>query len=487
MSYEILIGKSNLKPVSFNLGLANRHGLIAGATGTGKTLTLQSLAQGFSDLGVPVFITDIKGDLSGLAASGNVSNLKINERFKLLGIESINFKKCPVCFWDIFGEKGLPIRATISDMGPLMLSHLMSLNETQESVLQIVFKIADEMNLHMIDLKDLESLLTYTNDHAKELQDKYGLFSVASINAIRRGLLTLESEGARIFFGEPMLNINDFIQTDKEGNGIVNILSAEKLMLSPKLYATSLLWMLSELFENMPEVGDLEKPKLVFFFDEAHLLFNDTPKVLVEKIEQVVRLIRSKGIGIYFVTQSPTDIPDKILAQLSHRFQHALRAFTPKDKKTVSVVAETMRENPLFRTAEVITELAVGEALVSTLNSDGSPSIVERVYMIPPKSKIGLINEEERNLLIKKSNLLEKYEVTIDRNSAYEQLGELKTQTQKTSTKAEAPAEVKVRERSASKRQTVAEAVLKTTARTVANEVGKQIVRGLLGGIFGRR
>lgn len=486
MSYEILVGKSKLKSINFNLAMANRHGLISGATGTGKTLTLQSLAQGFSDSGVPVFISDIKSDLSGLAADGNANNPKINERFKLLGMENMIFKKAPVCFWDIFGEKGLPVRATISDMGPLMLSHLMSLNETQESVMQIVFKMADEMNLHLLDLKDLESLLAYANEHAKELQAKYGLFSVASINAIRRGLLTLESEGAKYFFGEPMLNINDLIQVDKEGKGIINILSAEKLMSSPKLYATSLLWMLSELFENMPEVGDLEKPKFVFFFDEAHLLFNDTPKVLVEKIEQVVRLIRSKGVGIYFITQSPLDIPDRILAQLSHRFQHALRAFTPKDKKTVNSVAETMRDNPLFKAADIITELAVGEALVSTLNLDGTPSIVERVYMTPPTSKIGPIADEDRKFLINKSNLLEKYGASVDRNSAYEQLNELKNKTENIKKNEDQLVNAKP-VRAESKRQTVAEAVLKTTARTVANEVGKQIVRGLLGGIFGRR
>lgn len=490
MSKFIRIGfvheSSGNRAIELASSIANRHGLIAGATGTGKTVTLQTLAQGFSEIGVPVFMADIKGDLSGLSQKGQI-NPKIQNRLDVLGLKDFQFQEAPVVFWDVFGQSGHPVRATISDMGPLMLARLLGLNETQEGVLNLVFKIADEKDLHLYDLKDLQAMLKYVADNAKDFQTQYGNISAASVGAIQRSLVAIESQGATQFFGEPMLNILDFIQTDFQGKGVINILSAEKLMMSPKLYAVFLLWMLSELFENLPEVGDLEKPKLVFFFDEAHLLFTDAPKVLVEKIEQVVRLIRSKGVGVYFVTQNPLDLPDTVLAQLGHRVQHALRAFTPKDKKAVNTVAETMRENAQFKTADVITELGVGEALVSVLDEKGVPSVTEKVLIVPPASKIGPITDSERQSLIKKSVLYGHYENEVDNESAFEMINS-KTKTQQNVLSSDETKKSKKETPSkASNRQSIGEAMAKTAARTVANEVGRQIIRGLLGGIFGGR
>jgi uncharacterized protein len=485
MPQDILIGKASDSNVTLNSSVANRHGLIAGATGTGKTLTLQTLAQGFSNIGTPVFLADIKGDLSGLSEMG-FDQPKIKARISELKIDNFKYEKSPVVFWDVFGENGHPVRATVSDMGPLMLSRMLNLNDTQEGVLNLIFKIADEKDLHLFDLKDLQSMLTYVADNAKEFQTGYGNISAASVGAIQRSLLTIETQGAAKFFGEPMLNILDFIQTDENGKGIINILSAEKLMLSPKLYAVFLLWMLSELFENLPEVGDVDKPKMVFFFDEAHLLFTDAPKALTEKIEQVVRLIRSKGVGIYFVTQNPLDLPDTVLAQLGHRVQHALRAFTPKDKKAVTTVAETMRENPKFKTAAVITELAVGEALVSVLLPNGTPSVTEKVLVVPPTSQIGPITPDQRKKIISSSALFGHYEKLTDSDSAFEKISAMKTIKTETANEEKKSTSVKSEKRSP-ERQSIGEAMVKTAARTMANEVGRQIIRGILGGIFGGR
>lgn len=498
---EILIGKSNnkeLKSITLNPAMANRHGLIAGATGTGKSVTLQSLAQSFSKIGVPVFLADIKGDLSGLAQKGS-DQPKIKARIDELKITDFNYAATPVMFWDVFGEQGHPVRATISDMGPILLSRLLGLNDTQEGVLNLIFKIADERALHLIDLKDLQSMLKYASDNAKEFQTQYGNISAASVGAIQRALLTLETQGAAKFFGEPMLNVLDFIQTEaSSGYGYINILAADKLMLSPRLYAMFLLWMLSELFQNLPEVGDLEKPKIVFFFDEAHLLFTDAPKALVEKIEQVVRLIRSKGVGVYFATQNPLDLPDTVLAQLGNRFQHALRAFTPNDKKAVQTAADTMRENPNFKTAEAITQLAVGEALVSILEKGGVPSITERVLVLPPSTQIGPITPDQRRSVIQASIIYGHYEKAIESESAFEKLQKITTSGSSASTQPEKKEEESsdfsfkdiLGGGSSTKRggrQSVGEAMVKSAARTVANEVGRQIVRGVLGGIFGKR
>ncbi len=486
MENKVLIG-ANLLDISKSVYLfgsvGNRHGLVAGATGTGKTITLQTLAEGFSKIGVPVFLADVKGDLSGMSQAG-VENPKISARLNDMKITDFLFEKNSVIYWDVFGKQGHPIRATISDLGPVMLARLLELNETQEGVLQLVFKIADEQNLKLIDLKDLQAMLKYVSDHAKEFQTKFGNVSAASVGAIQRSLLAIEQQGGTQFFGEPMFDIKEFIRLDNAGCGFVNILAADKLMTSPKLYAIFLLWLLSELFENLPEVGDLEKPKLVFFFDEAHLLFTDAPKSLVEKIEQVVRLIRSKGVGVYFVTQNPLDIPDKVLSQLGHRVQHALRAFTPKDKKSVDIVAQTMRTNPTFKTEDVITELAVGQALVSVLDQSGVPTVTERILIKPPQSQIGPITIETRKKLIEKSVIFGKYEGTIDAESAFEKI---QAMTAKALSEVEVPIPKKEKSEKISSRQSVGEAMVKTAARTVASEVGRQIIRGILGGIFGGR
>ncbi|AVO35185.1 helicase HerA-like domain-containing protein [Ottowia oryzae] len=403
-------------------GLANRHGLITGATGTGKTVTLQKIAESFSQIGVPVFMSDVKGDLTGISQTGSVGG-KMADILKERGLPAPTPVACPVTLWDVFGEHGHPVRATISDMGPLLLARMLDLNETQSGVLNLVFKIADDNGLLLLDLKDLRSMLTFVADNAKQFTTQYGNVSAASVGAIQRGLLTLESQGGDKFFGEPMLNIDDMMQT-VGGKGVVNILSADKLMTSPRLYATFLLWMLSDLYERLPEIGDPEKPKFLFFFDEAHLLFNDAPKALLERIELVVRLVRSKGVGVFFVTQNPIDVPDTVLAQLGNRVQHALRAFTARDQRAVKATAETMRGNPGLDIAQAITELATGEALVSLLDEKGRPSVTQRVYVLPPGSQIGPITDAQRATLVKESLVAGTYEEAVDRESAYEMLAQ---------------------------------------------------------------
>jgi len=415
----IFVGKSK-KPAVLTLALANRHGLVTGATGTGKTVTLQVLAEGFSRAGVPVFAADIKGDLSGIAAVGEAKDGLV-KRAKDLGFD-YEPDEFPVVFWDLFGAEGHPIRATISEMGPLLLSRMMDLNDTQEGVLNIAFRVADEQGLLLLDLKDLRAILSHLAEHAGELTTQYGNVSKATIGTIQRQLLVLENQGGVKFFGEPALALKDLMRTSSDGRGFVNMLAANKLMENPRLYATFLLWLLSELFEELPEVGDLDKPKLVFFFDEAHLLFNDSPKALLERIEQVVRLIRSKGVGVYFVTQNPIDVPDKVLGQLGNRVQHALRAFTPRDQKAVKAAAETFRPNPRLDTAKAITELAKGEALVSFLEGNGTPALVERVMIRPPSARMGPITPDERAAVMARSPVKGKYDVSIDADSAYEAL-----------------------------------------------------------------
>ncbi len=417
----LVIARAGDVDIALLPALANRHGAITGATGTGKTVTLQVLAEQLSRAGVPVFLADVKGDLSGLGAAGTLS-AKLAERVKTLGVPTPEFAACPVTFWDVWGEQGHPVRATISDLGPLLLSRLFNLNETQEGVLSLVFKVADDQGLLLLDLKDLRSLLQFVADNQAAFKTKYGNVSAASVGAIQRALTQIEQQGGERFFGEPMLNVQDLLQTDGNGHGLINILAADKLLQTPRVYACFLLWLLAELFEQLPEAGDLDKPKLVFFFDEAHLLFKEAPKALLEKIEQVVRLIRSKGVGVYFVTQSPLDIPETVLGQLGNRVQHALRAFTPRDQKAVKSVAETMRPNPKFDVREAITELAVGEALVSFLDERGSPSVTERAFIAPPGSRIGPLRAEERAALIKASIVASVYEQTVDRESAFELL-----------------------------------------------------------------
>jgi DNA helicase HerA-like ATPase len=416
----ILVGKADKKPEVMTLALANRHGLVTGATGTGKTVTLQVLAEGFSKAGVPVFAADIKGDLSGIAEVGEAKDAFVN-RAKSLGL-TYQPDQFPVIFWDVFGEQGHPVRATISEMGPLLLSRLMDLNDVQEGVLNICFRVADEQGLLILDLKDLRAMLGYLADHAAELTTQYGNVAKPTIGTIQRALLVLENQGGAKFFSEPALALKDFMRTDRDGRGIVNILVADKLMENPRLYATFLLWLLSELFEELPEVGDVDKPKLVFFFDEAHLLFTDAPKALLDKIEQVVRLIRSKGVGVYFVTQNPLDVPDKVLAQLGNRVQHALRAFTPRDQKAVRAAAETFRANPKLDTATVISELGKGEALVSFLEGNGTPAMVERCMVCPPTARVGPITPDERKAIMAASPVKGKYDQMIDSESAYEVL-----------------------------------------------------------------
>src|SRR3954452_19994505 len=415
----IFVGKSS-KPEFLTLALANRHGLVTGATGTGKTVTLQVLAEGLSNAGVSVFAADIKGDLSGIAELGEAKEAFVS-RAKSLGID-YQPDQFPVVFWDLFGEQGHPVRATISEVGPLLLSRLMDLYEVQEGVLNICFRVADEQGLLVLDLKDLRAMLGYISDHAAELTARYGNVSKTTVGTIQRQLLVLENQGANQFFGEPALMLKDFIRTDRDGRGYVNILAADKLMSNPRLYATCLLWLLSELFEQLPEVGDQPQPKLCFFFDEAHLLFTDAPKALLDKIEQVVRLIRSKGVGVYFVTQNPLDVPDKVLAQLGNRVQHALRAFTPRDQKAVRAAAETFRANPKLNTATVISELGKGEALVSFLEGNGTPSMVERCMVRPPSARVGPVSPEERAAVIKNSPVKGKYDSAVDSDSAYEML-----------------------------------------------------------------
>src|SRR5881275_3164260 len=420
MAEPILVAQSK-EPIFLLPKMANRHGLIAGATGTGKTVTLQTLAENFSARGVAVFMADVKGDLAGLSQPG-ANNPKVLERAKELKIDNFTGEACPVVFWDVFGEQGHPVRATVSEMGPLLLSRMMDLNDVQEGVLNIAFRVADEQGLLLLDMKDLRAMLQFIAEHADELTTQYGNVSKATIGTIQRALLVLENQGGAKFFAEPALDLKDFMRVDRDGRGVINILSADKLMESPKLYATFLLWMLSELFQVLPEVGDPDKPKLVFFFDEAHLLFDDAPKALMDKVEQVVRLIRSKGVGVYFVTQNPIDVPDKVLAQLGNRVQHALRAFTPRDQKAVRAAAETFRPNPKLDTARVIMELGKGEALVSFLEGGGTPTMVERCMVRPPSARVGPVSADERAAVIKNSPVKGKYDQTVDSDSAYEML-----------------------------------------------------------------
>ena len=423
MAQSFIIAKtSSGQALQFLPAMANRHGLVTGATGTGKTVTLQLLADRFSSIGVPVFLADVKGDLSGVAAAGSLTP-KLAERLKAIHVDPPDWRATPAVFWDVFGRRGFPVRATVSDLGPLLLGRLLELNATQEGVLAIVFKMADDRGLLLLDLKDLRAMLQVVGDNSRQFTTEYGNISTASIGAIQRGLLEIEQQGGHQFFGEPMLDIDDLLQTDGKGRGIVNVLSAEELIRAPKLYSTFLLWMLSELFERLPEVGDPDKPTLVFFFDEAHLLFDDVPPALVDKIEQVVRLIRSKGVGVYFVTQSPSDIPESVLGQLGNRVQHALRAFTPHDQKAVKVAAQTLRNNPAIDTERAITELAVGEALVSLLDEKGSPGIVERAWMSPPSSQIGPIADDQRDGIRKSfASMFGHYDQAVDRESAYEKV-----------------------------------------------------------------
>ena len=458
--------------------MANRHGLIAGATGTGKTVTLRVIAEKFCAIGIPVFMADVKGDLSGVCRPGQ-ENSKISERLKALGLEDFKFNGYQAVFWDLFGQQGHPVRSTISEMGPLLMARLLNLNETQSGVLNIVFKIADDNGMLLLDLKDLRAMLQHVGDNAAQFKTQYGNVSAASIGAIQRGLLALEEQGGDKFFGEPALVLDDLIQTDAQGRGMINILVADKLINAPKLYATFLLWLLSELFEQLPEVGDPEKPKLVFFFDEAHLLFNDAPEALLEKIEQVVRLIRSKGVGVYFCTQNPLDVPETVLGQLGNRVQHALRAFTPRDQKAVKAAATTFRQNKDLDVETVITELGVGEALVSFLDEKGQPNVVDRALIFPPQSQLPPLTPAEREQVIKQSTLYGHYEKVADRDSAYEMLKARTPQAQA----GHAPAS----SGSAWQGQTgeMLEALGKSAARAIGSQVGREIIRGVLGSIFG--
>jgi DNA helicase HerA-like ATPase len=495
MADPILVAKKDASEFYLLPGMANRHGVITGATGTGKTVTLQRMAEGFSQRGVPVFMADIKGDLTGISQPGG-GNPKVDERNKLLGLENVQFEAGPVTLWDVFGKQGHPLRATVSEMGPLLLARMLQLNDTQEGVLTLAFKYADENGLLLLDLKDLTALLQFVGENADELTTKYGNVSKASVGAIQRGLLQLDQQGAEDFFGEPAVKLDDFMQTIG-GKGVLNLLAADQLINSPKVYSTFLLWILSELFENLPEAGDLDKPKLVFFFDEAHLLFSDAPPALVEKVEQVVRLIRSKGVGVYFVTQNPADIPEKVLAQLGNRVQHALRAYTPQEQKAVKVAATTFRENPKLKTETVITELGVGEVLISMLDEKGVPSMVDRAFVVPPVGHIGAITPEQRAQLMSTSLVAGVYEAAVDRESAFELLQQKAQEKAAAHAQAEAQveaakqqaAEEKVARQAARAPDSMVEAIGKSVARSAASSIGRsigtQIVRGILGSIFG--
>lgn len=462
--------------------MANRHGLVAGATGTGKTVTLQVMAERFSRIGVPVFMADVKGDLSGISQKGG-GNAKVDARIQQLGLGEFEFEGSPVTFWDVFGEQGHPVRATVSEMGPLLFSRLLNLNETQAGVLNMVFKIADDEGLLLLDLKDLRSMLQYVGDNASQFKTRYGNVSAASIGTVQRGLLQLEQQGGEKFFGEPALDLDDLMQTDSKGRGMVNILAADKLLQSPMIYATFLLWLLSELFERLPEVGDLEKPKLVFFFDEAHLLFADAQPTLLQKIEQVVRLVRSKGVGVYFISQNPLDVPDVVLGQLGNRVQHALRAFTPRDQKAVKSAAQTFRTNPDLDVEKAITELGVGEALVSFLDEKGTPGIVQRAFVCPPYSRIGPIDAGQRQSLIAGSIVAGHYEKTVDRESAYELLT---SRFQQEKVQAEAQRQAAVKEKPRGRQpDSMFESVAKSTLRAMGSSAGRQLMRGILGGLMG--
>lgn len=485
--------------------MANRHGLITGATGTGKTISLQVLAETFSNMGVPVFAADMKGDLSGVAkVGGNKESVTKRVAQFNLSEKGFEYKSCPVQFWDVFGEQGHPVRTTISELGPLLLERLLMLNETQGAVLSLIFKIADDNDLLLIDLKDLQKMLQYVGDNRSAFTTEYGNISTQSIGAIQRNLARLESEGGEVFFGEPELNISDLIKTDNRGKGVINILAADKLMNSPRIYTTFLLWLLSDLFENMPEVGDLEKPKLVFFFDEAHMLFNDMPKILLEKVEQIVRLIRSKGIGVYFISQNPADIPETILGQLGNRIQHALRAYTPNDQKAVKVAANTFRPNPKFNTETAITELGTGEALVSFLDEKGAPNPVERAFVLPPEGQIGPITPEERLHITQSSLLYGVYEKEIDRISAFEIIAERMQADDLQKQQLEQQKQVEIQRREQEKAMREAERqkratkkddvfggllkdVGKSVTRNVSSQLGRTITRTILGAFFGKK
>jgi DNA double-strand break repair helicase HerA and related ATPase len=461
--------------------MANRHGLVAGATGTGKTVTLRVLAESFSRIGVPVFMADVKGDLSGLIKPGG-DKPKVAERVQTLGLQDFQFRAYPVVFWDVDGLQGHPVRTTISEMGPLLLGRLLNLNDTQSGVLTLVFKIADDNGLLLLDLKDLRAMLQYVGENARQFLNQYGNVSSASIGAIQRNLLALEHEGGDNLFGEPALNIQDFLQTSAKGEGIINILTADKLINSPKVYATLLLWLLSDLFEKLPELGDPAKPTGIFFFDEAHLLFSDAPKILLEKIEQVVRLIRSKGIGVYFCTQSPLDLPETVLGQLGNRVQHALRAYTPKDQKAVKTAAETFRANPKLNVVEAITELGVGEGLVSVLDEKGVPTPVQRAWVLPPQSRLTPLSPEERQQVIQGSIMRGRYEQAVDRESAYEILQARAGQAE---TAARSEALAKQQAKQAAQTGKVIESMARSAARSIGTQIGRQLSRGVLGTLFG--
>jgi DNA helicase HerA-like ATPase len=513
MAEPLLIAKNGATECHLLPGLANRHGLITGATGTGKTVTLQLLAENFSKSGVPVFMADIKGDLTGISQAGKLPD-KLRQVLQERGLPEPEPLACPTTLWDVFGAQGHPVRATVSDMGPLLLARMLGLNETQSGVLQLVFKIADDNGLLLLDMKDLRAMLQHVGDNASQFTTEYGNISAASVGIIQRGLLQIEAQGGDSFFGEPMLYVQDFLQTDADGKGIVNILAAEKLLASPRLYATFLLWLLSDLYEGLPEIGDPDKPKLVFFFDEAHLLFKDAPPVLLERIELVVRLVRSKGVGVYFVTQNPLDIPDSVLAQLGNRVQHALRAFTPRDQKAVKATAQTMRQKPGLDIETAITELAVGEALVSLLDAKGRPSITERAYVLLPGSQIGPITAEQRQALIANSIVAGVYDKAVDRESAYERLkgravqappGQAQPTPSPTATAASTAAGSDTATGGGildglgplkdvlfgstgprgGKHDGLAQAMAKSAVRTIGSSVGREIVRGVLGGLLG--
>ena len=495
------------KPEELLLKYGNRHGLVTGATGTGKTVSLQVLAEGFSNAGVPVFAADIKGDLSGIAAMGEAKDF-LAKRAEQVKLDPYEFQEFPVIFWDLFGEKGHPIRATVSEMGPLLLSRLMNLTDAQEGIMNIAFKIADEEGLLLLDMKDLQSLLANIADRADEISARYGNVTKPSVGAIQRTLLVLEQQGGNFFFGEPALNIADLMRTTRDGRGAVGVLAAEKLMMNPRLYATFLLWLMSELFEQLPEIGDPDKPKLVFFFDEAHLLFTDAPKALVDRVEQVVRLIRSKGVGVYFITQNPLDVPETVLAQLGNRVQHALRAYTPREQKAVRTAAETFRANPDFDCAEAITKLGTGEALISTLEEKGVPSVVQRTLVRPPASRLGPVTDAERARIIAESPVAGQYDKTVDRESAFELLQKRAADAAKAEQEAQQAEPVdsgrsrwnipgfgddptpqpRTTGRAAprprvSNRQTVTEAAIKSVVRSVGSSVGRALVRGILGSL----
>ena len=510
MPNQLLIARNQTTDCHILMGMANRHGLITGATGTGKTVSLQTLAENFSNQGVPVFMADVKGDLIGISQTGQLSD-KIKGILKERQLIEPTPQSCPTTLWDVFGKQGHPVRATVSDMGPLLLGRMLNLNDTQAGVLNLVFKIADDQGLLLLDLKDLRAMLQHVGQNASQFTTEYGNVSAASVGAIQRGLLEIESQGADKFFGEPMLNIQDFLQTDAKGKGVINLLCASELMNAPRLYGTFLLWLLSELFEQLPEIGDAEKPKLVFFFDEAHLLFNEAPKVLLERMELLVRLIRSKGVGVYFVTQNPLDVPETVLGQLGNRVQHALRAFTPRDQKAVKASAQTMRANPDLDIEKAITELGVGEALVSFLDEKGRPGVTQQAFIVMPGSHLGPITPEQRKALIDHSLVAGVYEKTIDRESAYELLkgahpatSTEASQTTPGHTGANKPSPANEKDGNAllgglgevlfgrtgprgAKHDGLAQAMVRSAVRTIGSSVGREIVRGVLGGILGGR